>query len=150
MIPPNPGEDGALEAQLRGSRDSESAGPAGRAAALGLAAQAHAGLKLPARPGRFGAEPRRGSRRRRPPGPGQAPASRGGAGLGSARPAPPPAAPHLRAVLQRLLDGQLVDARHRGRGRAAAGDAEAAKSRQQLTPARPLSQATLPSPPAQS
>lgn len=34
---------------------------------------------------------------------------------------PPPPAPHLRAVLQRLLDRQLVDPRHRGGGRAEAG-----------------------------
>lgn len=39
---------------------------------------------------------------------------------------PPPPAPHLRAVLQSLLDRQLVDPRHRGGGRATAGDAAAA------------------------
>lgn len=41
---------------------------------------------------------------------------------------PPPPAPHLRAVLQSLLDRQLVDPRHRGGGRATAGDAAAAHS----------------------
>lgn len=86
---------------------------------------------------------------------------RGGAGPGVGPPCsfprrPPPPAPHLRAVLQRLLDGQLVDSRHRGGGRAVAGDTAAAHSSllpparlQQLTPTRPLSQARPPSPPAQ-
>lgn len=41
---------------------------------------------------------------------------------------PPPPAPHLRAVLQSLLDRQLVDPRHRGGRRATAGDAAAAHS----------------------